>query len=291
MDILEQLWAIWCRHGFSSTSTVWQRNGWRNEMHGRGDQKRWNPFNLLHSTPMRKLVFCQFKGEMNYQKNSCPVFRIEDIQSERRESQLAEFNRLHGIGVFIQVKAGGQGLNIQCASRVYTISPWESGYRASGIGRCHRTVKREVYVKKSYIRVTRRIRAWMNRSWLCRWQNQGIRRVLWRETQDTITWKIESLSTRDPKYFQSIRYTQWRHLVLAEVFHGTAEKTTGVLPRATCSKTSMVKSRGRRRPRLPSNAWKKRVRRRWLRCSSQRSLASSSNQRPVPRLQEAHHKM
>ena len=102
----------------------------------------------------KTLVFCQFKGEMNYiqEKLTCPVFRIDGTYSkERRESQLAEFNRAPQNSVFlIQVKAGGQGLNIQCASRVYITSPsWNPGTELQAIGRCHRTgQKREVYVKK-----------------------------------------------------------------------------------------------------------------------------------------------
>ena len=102
----------------------------------------------------KTLVFCQFKGEMNYiqEKLTCPVFRIDGTCSkERRESQLAEFNRAPQNSVFlIQVKAGGQGLNIQSASRVYITSPsWNPGTELQAIGRCHRTgQKREVYVKK-----------------------------------------------------------------------------------------------------------------------------------------------
>ena len=102
----------------------------------------------------KTLIFCQFKGEMNYiqEKLTCPVFRIDGTCSkERRESQLAEFNRAPQNSVFlIQVKAGGQGLNIQCASRVYITSPsWNPGTELQAIGRCHRTGQtREVYVKK-----------------------------------------------------------------------------------------------------------------------------------------------
>ena len=102
----------------------------------------------------KTLIFCQFKGEMNHiqEKLTCPVFRIDGTCSkERRESQLAEFNRAPQNSVFlIQVKAGGQGLNIQSASRVYITSPsWNPGTELQAIGRCHRTgQKREVYVKK-----------------------------------------------------------------------------------------------------------------------------------------------
>jgi SNF2 family DNA or RNA helicase len=112
-------------------------------------------FELISQHPDEKtLVFCQFKGEMNYiqEKLTCPVFRIDGTYTkERRESQLAEFNRAPQNSVFlIQVKAGGQGLNIQAASRVYITSPsWNPGTELQAIGRCHRTgQKRNVYVKK-----------------------------------------------------------------------------------------------------------------------------------------------
>lgn len=112
-------------------------------------------FELINQHPDEKtLVFCQFMGEMNYiQENlTCPVFRIDGSYSkERRELQLAEFNHGPQNSVFlIQVKAGGQGLNIQCASRVYITSPsWNPGTELQAIGRCHRSGQtREVYVKK-----------------------------------------------------------------------------------------------------------------------------------------------
>jgi SNF2 family DNA or RNA helicase len=112
-------------------------------------------FQLIAQHPDEKtLIFCQFMGEMNYiQENlKCPVFRIDgSCSKERRESQLAEFKRAPQNSVFlIQVKAGGQGLNIQCASRVYITSPsWNPGTELQAIGRCHRSgQEREVYVKK-----------------------------------------------------------------------------------------------------------------------------------------------
>ena len=103
-----------------------------NEWNGRS-KKMETLFEMIEQHPDEKtLIFCQFKGEMNYiqEKLTCPVFRIDGTCSkERRESQLAEFNRAPQNSVFlIQVKAGGQGLNIQSASRVYITSPsWNPG--------------------------------------------------------------------------------------------------------------------------------------------------------------------
>ena len=112
-------------------------------------------FEFISQHPDEKtLVFCHFMGEMNYIQETltCPVFRIDgSFSKERRESQLAEFNRAPNNSVFIiQVKAGGQGLNIQSASRVYITSPsWNPGTELQAIGRCHRKGQtRDVYVKK-----------------------------------------------------------------------------------------------------------------------------------------------
>ena len=52
---------------------------------------------------------------------TCPVFRIDgSVSKEDREKQLKLLNEAPQNSVLlIQVKAGGQGLNIQCASRIY----------------------------------------------------------------------------------------------------------------------------------------------------------------------------
>ena len=112
-------------------------------------------FRLISEHPSEKtLIFCQFIGEMNHisEQLDCPVFRIDGACSrEKRETQLKKFAEAPMNSVMIiQVKAGGQGLNIQCASRVYITSPaWNPGTELQAIGRCHRSgQKRDVYVKK-----------------------------------------------------------------------------------------------------------------------------------------------
>jgi SNF2 family DNA or RNA helicase len=112
-------------------------------------------FKLISEHPDEKtLVFCQFKQEMDYIRENltCPVFRIDgSVSKEDRETQLKLFNEAPQDSVFlIQVKAGGQGLNIQCASRVYFTAPcWNPATELQAIGRAHRSgQKRTVYVKK-----------------------------------------------------------------------------------------------------------------------------------------------
>ena len=112
-------------------------------------------FKLISEHPDEKtLIFCQFKKEMDYicENLSCPVFRIDgSVSKDDREKQLKMFNESPQNSVLlIQVKAGGQGLNIQCASRVYFTAPcWNPATELQAIGRCHRSgQKRTVYVKK-----------------------------------------------------------------------------------------------------------------------------------------------
>lgn len=112
-------------------------------------------FKLISEHPDEKtLIFCQFKQEMDYIRENlkCNVFRIDgSVPKEDREKQLKMFKDAPQNSVFlIQVKAGGQGLNIQCASRVYFTGPcWNPATELQAIGRCHRSgQKRTVYVKK-----------------------------------------------------------------------------------------------------------------------------------------------
>ena len=60
------------------------------------------------------------------QKNmECPVYRIDgSVNKDDRVKQLSEFKSAPPGAVFIiQIKAGGQGLNLQEATRVYITGP------------------------------------------------------------------------------------------------------------------------------------------------------------------------
>jgi SNF2 family DNA or RNA helicase len=105
----------------------------------------------------KSLVFCQFKGEMDriyellYDKNIF-TYRIDgSVSKEDREDQIERFKRRKTGCVFlIQIKAGGVGLNLQEATRVYITSPsWNPATELQAIGRAHRTGQtKKVYVKK-----------------------------------------------------------------------------------------------------------------------------------------------
>lgn len=114
-------------------------------------------FEMVKSHPNEKtLIFCQFRGEMNYIQqqlaSSYPVFRIDGaVPKEERVKQIEGFKKVPSGAVFIiQIKSGGQGLNLQEATRVYITAPsWNPATELQAIGRSHRTGQTQpVYVKK-----------------------------------------------------------------------------------------------------------------------------------------------
>lgn len=113
---------------------------------------------LLQEHPNEKsLIFTQFHAESNHIENTLtrmgfPVFRIDgSVDEAGRIYQINQFKKASQRAVFlIQIKAGGQGLNLQEASRVYIIAPaWNPATELQAIARSHRTGQtREVYVKR-----------------------------------------------------------------------------------------------------------------------------------------------
>ena len=81
-----------------------------------------------------------------------PVFRIDgSVDKDARVQQIESFKKTPGGAVFIiQIKAGGQGLNLQEATRVYITAPsWNPATELQAIARSHRTGQTaKVYVKK-----------------------------------------------------------------------------------------------------------------------------------------------
>ena len=97
----------------------------------------------------KTLVFTQFMGEMDriqelLTEAGIPVQRIDgSVSKERREERIATFKAATSepAPVFlIQVKAGGVGLNLQEATRVYITCPsWNPATELQAIARSHRT--------------------------------------------------------------------------------------------------------------------------------------------------------
>lgn len=92
----------------------------------------------------RSLIFCQFKGEMDQiqqRLDGLPVFRIDgSVSKDAREVRIQSFRKTNGAIFIIQIKAGGVGLNLQEATRVYITSPsWNPATEMQAIARAHRT--------------------------------------------------------------------------------------------------------------------------------------------------------
>jgi len=114
--------------------------------------------NMLQTHPTEKsLIFCQFVGEMDIvhemaAQAGITVLRIDgSVSKEDRTIQIQKFRKCETQCVFIiQIKAGGQGLNLQEATRVYITSPsWNPATELQAIGRAHRTGQtKKVYVRK-----------------------------------------------------------------------------------------------------------------------------------------------
>lgn len=115
-------------------------------------------FRMIRAHPDEKtLVFCQFMGEMNLIQETLAdmgytTFRIDGSCSNAvRQHEVESFRTAPPGAVFIiQIKSGGQGLNLQEATRVYITAPaWNPATELQAIGRAHRTGQtRPVYVKK-----------------------------------------------------------------------------------------------------------------------------------------------
>ena len=104
------------------------------------------------------LIFCQFIEEMNIiqgrmEKMEKKVYRIDgSISREERVMEIDKFRKTPGCVFLIQIKAGGVGLNLQDATRVYITSPaWNPAVELQAIARAHRTGQtKKVTVRKLY---------------------------------------------------------------------------------------------------------------------------------------------
>jgi SNF2 family DNA or RNA helicase len=105
----------------------------------------------------KALVFTQFTGETDriqemLIERGIPVYRLDgNVDSAERLRRIDAFRVAAPNAVFlIQIRAGGVGLNLQEASRVYITAPaWNPATELQAIGRSHRTGQtRAVVVKK-----------------------------------------------------------------------------------------------------------------------------------------------
>ena len=114
----------------------------------------------IKSHPTEKtLVFTQFMGEMDriqelLTAEGVPVFRIDgSVPKEQRDERITGFKKGPPNSVFvIQIKAGGVGLNLQEATRVYITCPaWNPATELQAIGRAHRTGQTQKVVVRRLI--------------------------------------------------------------------------------------------------------------------------------------------
>jgi SNF2 family DNA or RNA helicase len=107
----------------------------------------------------KTLIFTQFMGEMDriqeiLSELKIRAFRIDgSVPKEQREDRITGFKKAEGGAVFIiQIKAGGVGLNLQEATRVYITCPaWNPATELQAIGRAHRTGQARKVVVRRFI--------------------------------------------------------------------------------------------------------------------------------------------
>lgn len=121
----------------------------------------------IRAHPKEKaLVFTQFMGEMDriqelLAAEGIPTYRIDgSVPKEQREERIHAFKRYNwetktsiNAPVFlIQIKAGGVGLNLQEATRVYITCPsWNPATELQAIARSHRTGQTQKVVVRRLI--------------------------------------------------------------------------------------------------------------------------------------------
>lgn len=95
---------------------------------------------------VKSLVFCKFRAEMDIickyleRANVCFCRYDGDMSKSKRECSLFNFKNTPGLTVMIvQIQAGGVGLNLQCATRVYITAPeWNPVVELQAIARVYR---------------------------------------------------------------------------------------------------------------------------------------------------------
>lgn len=121
-------------------------------------QKMDTLIDMITTHPKEKtIIFCQFIAELDHIQNllrerGYPIFRVDgSVCQTSRVNNIEAFRKAPQNAVFlIQVKAGGVGLNLQEATRVYITSPsWNPATELQAIGRSHRTGQtQKVVVRK-----------------------------------------------------------------------------------------------------------------------------------------------
>jgi SNF2 family DNA or RNA helicase len=89
----------------------------------------------------RKIVFCQFHGEMDALQVLLNAHKMLVHVVDGRTSKEDKNKYLEGVCdvLILQIQTGCEGLNLQKFSEIYFVSPhWNPGVEDQAVGRCHR---------------------------------------------------------------------------------------------------------------------------------------------------------
>jgi SNF2 family DNA or RNA helicase len=137
-----------------------KKNNTDSDLYTGRSKKHETLFEMLKTHPDEKsLIFTQFTGESDFLQESLssqnyPVFRLDgQVENVDRERRIEAFHHAPANAIFlIQIKAGGVGLNLQCASRVYIMAPsWNPATELQAIGRSHRTGQNRTVVVRKFV--------------------------------------------------------------------------------------------------------------------------------------------
>jgi len=92
----------------------------------------------------QKLIFCHFRGEIDYikkileEQGQMKIMTLDGRTTEKeRKEALSRENRIDAL--ILQIQTGCEGLNLQHFSEVYFVSPhWNPAVEDQAIARCHR---------------------------------------------------------------------------------------------------------------------------------------------------------
>ena len=99
----------------------------------------------------KAIIFCMWTKEIEYMLAALDVNNISALKfdgsmtKEQRENTLYNFKNTGINALVIQIQAGGVGLNLQCATRVYITSPtWNPTHEIQAICRSHRLGQEQI---------------------------------------------------------------------------------------------------------------------------------------------------
>jgi len=99
----------------------------------------------------KSLIFCMWTKEISLmlqslEKYGVPALKFDGtMNKEKRDDALYNFKNIGIRALVVQIQAGGVGLNLQCATRVYITSPtWNPTHEIQAICRAHRLGQTQV---------------------------------------------------------------------------------------------------------------------------------------------------